>query len=225
MLVEYAPKGRRGLISSLIALGTNSGTLVATGIWALLLAVLSDEQLHTWGWRIPFLASFVLLVLALWIRRNVKESPVFEARDDVVDGVALDREAVKESKLEAGLKANKGKAFFMALGLRIGQAGNSGLVQTFLVGYIGTTLGLDKSVATDSLLVGSVIGFATVPFVGLLSDRFGRRAMYMTMSTLSIVLAFPMLLLVTGGSTPGLVIGMILGYNVAVVGLFFAWRT
>ncbi|GAB6903231.1 MFS transporter [Kineosporia succinea] len=220
MLVEYAPKGRRGLISSLIALGTNSGTLVATGIWALLLAVLSDEQLHTWGWRIPFLASFVLLVLALWIRRNVKESPVFEARDDVVDGVALDREAVKESKLEAGLKANKGKAFFMALGLRIGQAGNSGLVQTFLVGYIGTTLGLDKSVATDSLLVGSVIGFATVPFVGLLSDRFGRRAMYMTMSTLSIVLAFPMLLLVTGGSTPGLVIGMILGYNVAVVGLF-----
>ncbi|GAB3282220.1 MFS transporter [Kineosporia babensis] len=220
MLVEYAPKRRRGLISSLIALGTNSGTLVATGIWALLLAVLSEEQLHSWGWRIPFLASFVLLILALWIRRNVKESPVFEARDDVVDGVALDRAEVKESKLEAGLKANKGKAFFLALGLRIGQAGNSGLVQTFLVGYIGTTLGLDKSVATDSLLIGSVLGFATVPFIGMLSDRFGRRPMYMVMSTLSMLLAFPMLLLVTSGSTPGLVIGMILGYNVAVVGLF-----
>ncbi|GAA3640875.1 MFS transporter [Kineosporia mesophila] len=221
MLVEYAPKGRRGLISSLIALGTNSGTLVATGIWALLLATLSDDQLRSWGWRIPFLLSFVLLILALWIRRNVKESPVFEARDDVVDGVALKREELHgESKLEAGLRQNKGKAFFMALGLRIGQAGNSGLVQTFLVGYIGTTLGLDKSVATDSLLVGSVLGFATVPVVGLLSDRFGRRVMYMGISAISMVLAFPMLLLVTGGSTPGLVIGMILGYNVSVLGLF-----
>ena len=85
---------------------------------------------------------------------NLKESPVFEERPDVVDGVALSRHEVEEkaaethaSVLEAGLKQRKGKAFFLALGLRFGQAGNSGLVQTFLVGYIATALPSSKSVA------------------------------------------------------------------------------
>ncbi|MBT0768267.1 MHS family MFS transporter [Kineosporia sp. J2-2] len=227
MLVEYAPKRRRGLISSLVALGTNTGTLVATGIWAVLLAVLSDEQLQSWGWRIPFLASFVLLVFALWVRRNVKESPAFEGRDDVVDGVALDRAELKkaetahgQSKLEAGLKQRKGRAFVLALLLRLGQAGNSGLIQTFLVGYISSTLAMDKAVATDALLIGAATGFVTVPVIGMLSDRFGRRPVYMLMSGLSVPLAFPALLMITSGSNSTLMLGMILGYNVSVLGLF-----
>lgn len=150
MLAEYAPPKRRGLIASLVCLGTNSGTLAASGLWAVLLAVLSEEQLLSWGWRIPFLLSFVLMLFAIWLRLNLKESPVFEERPDVVDGVALSRDqleaaASRESVLEAGLRQRKGKAFLVALGLRFGQAGNSGLVQTFLVGYIATTLMMNKS--------------------------------------------------------------------------------
>ena len=113
--------------------------------------MLSEEQLLSWGWRLPFLLSFVLMIFAVWLRLNLKESPVFEERPDVVDGVALSRHEVEaraaethESVLEAGLKQRKGKAFFLALGLRFGQAGNSGLVQTFLVGYIATTLLVDQ---------------------------------------------------------------------------------
>jgi MHS family metabolite:H+ symporter-like MFS transporter len=91
MLAESAPVHRRGLVASLVSLGTNSGTLGATALWAILVATLTEEQLLSWGWRIPFLASFILLILALWIRRTMKESPVFEARVDTVDGVALSK--------------------------------------------------------------------------------------------------------------------------------------
>ena len=227
MLAEYAPARRRGLISSLVSLGTNTGTLAATGIWAVLLAVLSEEQLLSWGWRLPFLLSFVLLLLTLWMRRNLKESPVFEERADVVDGVALSKEealakaaVAGESALEAGLKQRKGRAFFLALGLRLGQAGNSGLVQTFLVGYLATTLMVDRSIPTDALLIGSAFGFVTVPLVAVLGDRFGRRALYTTFTAVTMVAAFPLMHLITSGGKVQVVVGMALLLNLGVLALF-----
>lgn len=224
LLAEYAPVRRRGLVASLVSLGTNSGTLAASALWALLLAVLSEEQLLSWGWRLPFLLSFVLMIFAVWIRTNVKESPVFEARADVVDGVALSRNEVEsaaaEPVLQAALKQRKGKAFFLALALRFGQAGNSGLVQTFLVGYVATTLAMDRALATEAIMWGSIAGFATVPLIGMLGDRFGRRSMYTALSLITIAFAFPMMLLVTSGTTTGLMLGMIAGLNLGVLGLF-----
>ncbi|MFG3023422.1 MFS transporter [Streptomyces sp. NPDC048254] len=230
LLAEYAPAKRRGLISSLVSLGTNSGTLAASGLWAVLLSVLSEEQLLSWGWRLPFLLSFVLMLFAFWLRRGLKESPVFEERADVVDGVALAKDEVESviaradeqegSVLAAGIRQRKGRAFFLALGLRFGQAGNSGLVQTFLVGYIATNLAVGRSVPTDAIVYGSLLGFATVPLVGLLGDRFGRRALYLTLTALTVVIAFPVMLLITSGSTPGVMLGMVLGLNVGVLGLF-----
>jgi len=230
MLAEYAPVRRRGLISSLVSLGTNSGTLAASGLWAVLLSVLSEDQLLSWGWRLPFLLSFALMIFAVWLRRSLKESPVFEERPDVVDGVALARDEVESaistadeqegSVLAAGIRQRKGKAFFLALGLRFGQAGNSGLVQTFLVGYIATNLTVGRSVPTDAIVYGSLVGFATVPVIGLLGDRFGRRAVYLVLSLLTAVLAFPVMLLITSGSTTGVMLGMVLGLNVGVLGLF-----
>jgi len=227
MLAEYAPPKRRGLIASLVCLGTNSGTLAASALWAVLLAVLSDEQLLSWGWRIPFLLSFVLMIFAVWLRLNLKESPVFEERPDVVDGVALSREELEavaetkhESVLEAGLHQRKGKAFLVALGLRFGQAGNSGLVQTFLVGYIATTLAMNKSVATSAIMYGSLVGFATIPIVGWLGDRYGRRPVYIVLTTLTALLAFPLMLGVTSGDNLVMVLSMMIALNVGVLGLF-----
>lgn len=227
MLAEYAPTRRRGLVASLVSLGTNSGTLAASAIWALLLSVLSDEQLLAWGWRLPFLLSFVLLIFALWLRTNLKESPVFEERPDVIDGVALSRHdleakaaATHASVLEAGLKQRKGKAFFVALGLRFGQAGNSGLVQTFLVGYIATTLLIERAIPTEAIVYGSLVGFVTVPVVGLLGDRFGRRPIYIALTLATIVLAFPLLLMITSGGNAALLLGMVIALNIGVLGLF-----
>ncbi len=226
MLAEYAPTKRRGLIASLVSLGTNSGTLAASALWAFLLATLPEEDLLSWGWRLPFLLSFVLLIFALWVRSALKESPVFEERPDVVDGVALSKaelskEAIeKAGVLEAALRQRKGKAFFLALGLRFGQAGNSGLVQTFLVGYLATTLAVNRSIPTDAIVYGSLLGFVTVPVVGMLGDRFGRRPMYIGLSLLTAVLAFPLMSMIAGATVTGVTLGMIAALNIGVLGLF-----
>lgn len=224
MLAEYAPAQRRGVISSLVSLGTNSGTLAASGLWALLVSVLPNDQLLSWGWRVPFLASLIVMLFAVWVRRSLKESPVFEKRADVVGGIALSttdlKSAPQEGVLEKALHQKKGKAFLIALGLRFGQAGNSGLVQTFLVGYLATVLMADKALGTTAIMYGSILGFATVPFIGWLGDKFGRRAIYMTLSALSILFAVPMMLLITSGNPALILTGMIVGLNLAVLSLF-----
>ncbi|MFC7343539.1 MFS transporter [Saccharopolyspora griseoalba] len=214
MLVEYAPVKRRGLVASLVSLGTNSGTLAASGLWAVLLAVLTEEQVVAWGWRLPFLLSFVLLLFGVWMRANLRESPVFEERQDAEEA------AEAESAIETGLKQRKGRSFLVALGLRFGQAGNSGLVQTFLVGYVASTLMIERSVPTNAVVYGSVLGFATVPLVGMLGDRFGRRPVYLALSLLTAVLAVPMMATIATGNTIALTAAMILGLNIGVLGLF-----
>ncbi|MBB6404677.1 MFS transporter [Arthrobacter sp. AZCC_0090] len=237
MLAEYASARRRGLISSLVCLGTNSGTLGASALWAILVAALPQDQLLSWGWRIPFLASFVLMIFAVWIRRSLKESPVFEERADVVDGVALSKQdiaskqdAARETKgnaktpatstIEAALHQRKGKAFLITLGLRFGQAGNSGLVQTFLVGYLATVLLVDKSVGTTAIVYGSLLGFVTIPVMGLLGDRFGRKPLYLTLSALTALFAIPMMLMITSGNTGLITVAMVVGLNLGVLSLF-----
>ncbi|WP_018775549.1 MFS transporter [Arthrobacter sp. 131MFCol6.1] len=227
MLAEFAPARRRGLISSLVCLGTNSGTLAASALWAVLVSTLSEEQLLSWGWRIPFLFSFVLMLFAVWIRRSLKESPVFEQRADVVDGVALSKreiaaadELANTSAIEAALHQRKGKAFLIALGLRFGQAGNSGLIQTFLIGYLATVLLVDKSVGTTAIVYGSLLGFLTIPVMGLLGDRFGRKPLYLVLSSLTALFAIPMMLMVTSGNTALITIALVIGLNLGVLSLF-----
>lgn len=215
MLAEYAPKGKRGIISSLVAMGTNCGTLSATAIWAVMFFALDREQLLAWGWRVPFLASVVVMIFAIWLRMNLKESPVFEqvAEDAPVQA------AVEESTLGSMLKS---KSFWLATGLRFGQAGNSGLIQTFLAGYLVQTLMFDKAIPTDALMISSILGFITIPLLGWLSDKFGRRLPYIVLSISAIILAYPMLSIIVDKSyTPGVIMtSIIVIHNFAVLGLF-----
>lgn len=217
MLAEYAPKGKRGLISSLVAMGTNCGTLTATAIWAGMFFLLEREQLVAWGWRIPFLASVVVMIFAIWLRLNLKESPVFE---HVNEGEAMDCESSSaDNTLGAMFKS---KSFWLATGLRFGQAGNSGLIQTFLAGYLVQTLLFDKGIPTDALMLSSVIGFVTIPLLGWLSDKYGRRLPYILLSISAIVLAYPMLAIIVDKTYSASVVMMsiIIIHNFAVLGLF-----
>lgn len=226
MLTEYAPRDKRGLIGSLVALGTNSATLVATGLWALLVALLSEDQLLSWGWRIPFLGSFLVLFLAMWIRMHLKESPVFEDRPDVVDGKALSSQELRERAAQdddaarAVVSQRKGRAFFVALMLRFGQAGNSGLIQTFLVAYLVTELGRAKTLPTNAILISSAVGFVTVPLVGWLSDKYGRRPLYLAFLGASALLAIPGMALIGAPASVGIILGIIVLHNVSVLALF-----
>ena len=217
MLAEYAPKGKRGIISSLVAMGTNCGTLSATAIWAVMFFALDRESLVAWGWRVPFLASVVVMIFAIWLRLNLKESPVFEKVSE--NGTVAAKVAPEETTLGAMFRS---KSFWLATGLRFGQAGNSGLIQTFLAGYLVQTLLFDKAIPTDALMISSVIGFITIPLLGWLSDKFGRRLPYIILNISAIILAYPMLALIVDKSYSAstIMISLIVIHNVAVLGLF-----
>ena len=215
MLAEYAPKGKRGIISSLVAMGTNCGTLSATAIWAVMFFALDREELVAWGWRVPFLASVVVMIFAIWLRLNLKESPVFEKVNDESAPVV----AAEETSLGAMFKS---KSFWLATGLRFGQAGNSGLIQTFLAGYLVQTLLFNKSIPTDALMISSILGFITIPLLGWLSDKVGRRLPYILLNISAIILAYPMLSIIVDKSySPGVImLSIIVIHNFAVLGLF-----
>lgn len=216
MLAEYAPKGKRGIISSLVAMGTNCGTLSATAIWAVMFFALDREALLAWGWRIPFIASVVVMIFAIWLRLNLKESPVFET---VHEGA----QAPKTPHEEMGLRAMfSSKSFWLATGLRFGQAGNSGLIQTFLAGYLVQTLLFEKRIPTDALMISSIIGFLTIPLLGWLSDKVGRRLPYICLCISAIILAWPMMSIIVDKSyNPGVImLSIIVIHNFAVLGLF-----
>lgn len=216
MLAEYAPVGKRGIISSLVAMGTNCGTLSATAIWAVMFFALDREALLAWGWRIPFLASVVVMIFAIWLRLNLKESPVFEQVNEGDSPATATQEAISAGTMFTS------KSFWLATGLRFGQAGNSGLIQTFLAGYLVQTLLFNKSIPTDALMISSVIGFITIPLLGWLSDKFGRRLPYIVLNISAIILAYPMLSIVVDNTYhPGVIMAaLIVIHNVAVLGLF-----
>ncbi|EPL6455643.1 MFS transporter [Providencia rettgeri] len=220
MLAEYAPKGRRGIVASLVGLGTNCGTLSATAIWAFMFFWLDKEDLLAWGWRVPFLASFVVMLFAVWLRLNLKESPVFEKVQNAEEQET--KVAVQAPPKESFFAMFKTKAFWLATGIRFGQAGNSGLIQTFLAGYLVQSLLFDKSVPTDAIMISSVVGFLTIPVIGLLSDKFGRRIPYIILSLSAMLLAYPMLsIIVNGANSVSLItICIIIVHNCSVLGLF-----
>jgi len=213
LLAEYAPSKFRGLVSSFACIGTNTGTLLASGTW-LLLITLPEDQLLSWGWRIPFLASILLAVVALIIRRKLSETPVFQtvASNDTL--AVEDRTPIKDAFTQGR------RPFFLSLGMRMGESGPSSIYQSFLLGYIATVLLMDKSVGTRALFIASFIGFVTVPLAGWLSDRFGRRIVYRVVSGFQTAFAFPALLLLNTKDPFIVSAVLIVGVCVGVLGLY-----
>ena len=226
MLAEYAPSERRGFLASLVGLGTNCGTLFASAIWAILLGVMVESDVIAWGWRIPFIASAAVMLFAVWVRLNLKESPVFEEREDVVDGRALSRDQIVEQAehgvdvrtLEA-IQRKPVKAVLVSFFLRFGQAGNSGLIQTYLISFITLTLALQKSLSANVVIVSSLVGFLTIPLVGWLGDRFGRRRMYIIVTSAALVVIVPAMLAINSKDLVWLFVGYVVLHNVAVLSL------
>ncbi|MBS1695430.1 MAG: MFS transporter [Actinobacteria bacterium] len=224
MLAEYAPAERRGFVASLVGLGTNCGTLFASAIWAILLAVMVESDVIAWGWRIPFIASAVVMVFAVWVRLNLKESPVFEEREDVVDGRALSREEILEkagsgadTRTVEAMQHKPIKAILVSFFLRFGQAGNSGLIQTYLISFMTLTLGLQKGVSANAVIVSSLVGFVTIPLIGALGDKFGRRRMYILVMSAALVVIVPTMLAIDSKNLLWVFVGYVVLHNVAVL--------
>ena len=212
MLAEFAPAHRRGLVASAVALGSNSGTLLAAGAWLLVIR-LPRAELLAWGWRIPFIASALIAAAALVLRRLMKESPVFLQRQEAAARLPA-------AAAEAPSTPFWSRSFFIMLGLRIGENGPSYLAQTFVVGYVTKSLLLDKSVPTTAVLVASLLGFLVIPAAGYLSDRFGRRPTYRAFCLALMLYGFPAFALMQTRNEFVVSVVMVVGICIASLGIF-----
>ncbi|KOV83488.1 MFS transporter [Nocardia sp. NRRL S-836] len=178
---EHGDPARRGFWASWPQAGVPCGNLLATAVLAVLAAVQSDADFLAWGWRIPFLLSGVLVVIGLWIRLTVTESPVFlAAQEKAAQAKAAQPKGGTEEKAPAlELLRHNWREVLIAMGARFAENVSYYVITAFILVYVVTGLGLSKSVGLNAVLVASAVHLVTIPVWGHLSDRFGRRSIYL----------------------------------------------
>jgi metabolite-proton symporter len=171
---EHGDDRRRGFWSSWPQCGAPGGNLLATAVLAILAATQSDATFLAWGWRIPFLLSGVLIAFGLWIRLAVTESPVF---------LAAQRQAEANDEPEhtpiLEVFRHGWRQVLVTIGARMAENVSYYVLTAFILVYVTTGLGLPKSAGLDAVLIGSAIHFVTIPLWGALSDRVGRKPVYL----------------------------------------------
>lgn len=184
LMAEYAPVKRRGFFSALPFVGIQAGTLLAALVFSAL-TLLPEDDLMSWGWRVPFLMSFVLIVIALLIRLRLRETPTF---------VELEKhEQIAHSPFKEIFSTGM-PGVIAGIGLRMAENGGSYIFQNVSLAFVaGTFLAnpVDRGVATWGVTVGSLIGIFSIPLTGHLSDRFGRRPVYRFGAVFMLLFAFP----------------------------------
>ncbi|MEU3738500.1 MFS transporter [Streptomyces sp. NPDC032198] len=173
---EHGDDKNRGFWASWPQAGAPGGNLLATGVLALLAAVQSDEAFLAWGWRIPFLLSGVLVIIGLWIRVSVSESPLFlEAQARAEAEAAEGGAAAKQDAPVVEVFRHNWRGVLTAIGTRLGENVSYYILTAFVLVYVTVHLELPKSTALNAVLIGSAVHFVTIPLWGALSDRIGRR--------------------------------------------------
>ncbi|WP_267371055.1 MULTISPECIES: MFS transporter [unclassified Pantoea] len=179
--MEHGDANKRGRNASFAQVGPSCGTLIGTGFITLVTVMMSADQFQAWGWRIPFLLSLVLVIFGLWLRRGVEETPTFVAMQE------------QEKTTHTPLKevfVNYPKQLLIAGGSRIGSDVLYALVVVFTLTYVTTVLQLPRPLALMATMLGAIVNAITVPMFGALSDRWGRRPVYITGALLAIVWSF-----------------------------------
>lgn len=208
MAVEHAPRNRRGLFGSVVQLGFPVGLALGTFSF-FLLALLPEAQFMAWGWRIPFLLSAVLVCVGLFIRLRISESPEFQK--------AKDQGAIVRYPVLEVLRRHP-KNLFIALGVRITELSWIYVLTIFALDYATNTLQISRNLVLAAIAVGALLELVTIPLFGALSDRVGRKPIYIAGSVLAAVLAFPVFWAIDSRQGLAVVaafaIGMALGHGV-----------
>ena len=169
MSLEHGAPDKRGLNASWPQVGVPVGNLLAAGVLALLNFVLSEEAFLSWGWRVAFLLSGALVLVGLWIRTTIAESPLFAEVEE-------SGEKAKMPLLEVIKRHPRG--LFVAMFARIGTDVAFYTFTLYILTFITTNLGLPRQVGLNAVLIGSAFQVALIPLFGALSDRYGRRPVY-----------------------------------------------
>lgn len=182
MVVESVPPERRGFFGSLVQLGYPLGVVTSIGAFALA-GLMPEAEFLAWGWRLPFLASALLVAVGLFIRLRLHETPSFRR---VKQRAATAKLPVMEILTEHP------RTFLKAVGLKVSEIAYVSIVTVFSISYVTGQLGLSRSVILNGILIAAVIELFTLPLFGWLSDRYGRRPLFVAACLFSIAFAFPL---------------------------------
>jgi metabolite-proton symporter len=218
LATEYAPPERRGFFGSIPQMGVTIGMVMGTlALW--LMSLLPEQQFMTWGWRVPFIFSALLVVFGLWIRKGIDETPEFkevQQKGEIPKLPIVDtlRYYWKEVLITIGAKVVETAPFY--------------IFSTFIVSYATSTLGFSRSAVLGSVMVSTVITTILIPIMGSLSDHVGRKKMYIAGTLAMMAFAFPYFWMIHQGSVLMLVLATIIGLGIiwapitAVLGTMFS---
>jgi len=192
MAVEHAPPGARGFYGSWPQIGVPAGLLLSTFVFAMF-ARLPEDQFLSWGWRVPFLLSILLVGVGLVVRLRIHESPAFarvkqaqaEARQPIVEVLRMHRREV-----------------LLAMGARLAENGAFYVYTVFVLVYGTQKVGLARQDVLNGILIAAACALVSIPLCGALSDRLGRRPVYLFGACVTALFAYPLFWLLDTGSTP-----------------------
>lgn len=218
LAVEYAPKEKRGLFGSIPQMGVTIGLLLGTFVMSLM-TLMPDETFMSWGWRIPFLLSALLVVFGLWVRHGIDETPSFKKVKETGQ--------VAKVPLVETLRT-QWKEVLIAIGGKVVETAPFYIFGTFIVSYATTNLGFSKTAALNAVTVATIVTTILIPLMGKWSDRYGRKPLYIAGTIGMIIYAFPYFWLLQQKSVALLIIATVIGLGIiwapitAVLGTMFS---
>ncbi len=209
MAVESAPPEKRGLYGAVVQLGSPAGTLLSAGIVAAVVA-LTGESFLAWGWRIPYLISIVLVLIGVWLRLAVDETPDYQAASAASPDIHHEIPVVDIFRRIPGR---------LLVGICTYLFGNAGffLLTTFMISYVTATLGLEPTVILAAISWGALAEAIAVLIAGKLSDRTTPSLMVVIGYVIAVVVAFPIFWLVDTKNTALITLALVLGLGFASV--------
>ena len=204
LAVEHAQPNRRGLYGSVPQMGVTVGLLLGT-LAVTLVSLLPEEEFLAWGWRLPFLASIVLVFVGLWIRKGIAETPAFRQ--------AREKGTIAKLPLADTFRYHW-REVLLAVGLKVVETGPFYIFSTFIISYAVNQAGFTKVQALNAVTIGTLVTTGLIPIAGLLADRIGRKPLYIGGTLAIMAFAFPYFALVGSRSVAGLVAATVIGLGV-----------
>ena len=208
MAVEHAPRGRRGLAGAWPQMGVPAGLFLSTVVFGLFSTRLTESQFLAWGWRVPFLLSIAMVAVGLFIRLKIAETPAF---------LEVQQAARQEARPIVVAVRQYRRNMLLAMGMRVAENGLFYIYTVFVLSYGPTVLGLARETMLWGVTAAALVGLIAIPFFGDLSDRVGRRPVYLFGAAFSLAYAFPFFWLIESRSEPiiwlAIVLGVALGHN------------
>ncbi|WP_307807475.1 MFS transporter [Naasia sp. SYSU D00948] len=202
LATEHAVPRRRGLYAAMPQLGSPVGSILSAALFLLLTATLPAEQLADWGWRIPFLTALPLLLVSLYLRWSIDETPVFRA---------LVREGRRDRIPLGALLARQPVALVVAIAAALLGIGSYSLMNTYTVNYGVTALGFSFQDLLVATTIGGLLQLVTIPLFGAWANRIGSARVVAIGAIGTLLVAFPMYFLLQFATFPILVGTMIIG--------------